>query len=92
MKETGLPVCSVVSGSFRPFGCIPPGSSINGISQARTLEWVAISYSTGSSQPRDRTCVSCTAGRFFTAEPLGKGRGDKNLANRDDQLLCWKWG
>ena len=40
-----------------------PGSSIHGISQARTLEWVAISFSRGSSQPRDWTpisCVSCT--------------------------------
>ena len=33
---------------------------------------VAISFSRGSSQPRDRTHVSCTAGRFFTAEPSGK--------------------
>ena len=39
--------------------CNPPGSSIHGISQAKILEWVAISFSRGSSQPRDRTCVSC---------------------------------
>ena len=37
----------------------PPGSSAHGISQARILEWVAISSSRGSSQPRDRTHVSC---------------------------------
>ena len=37
-----------------------PGSSIHGISQARILGWVAISYSRGYSQPRDRTCVFCT--------------------------------
>ena len=36
------------------------------ISQARILEWVAISFSRGSSQPRDQTWVSCIAGRFFT--------------------------
>ena len=36
-----------------------PGSSVHGISQARILEWVAISFSRGSSQPRDRTHVSC---------------------------------
>ena len=36
-----------------------PGSSVHEISQARILEWVAISYSRGSSQPRDQTCVSC---------------------------------
>ena len=33
--------------------CSPPGSSVHGILQARILEWVAISYSRGSSQPRD---------------------------------------
>ena len=43
-----------------PVDCSPPGSSVHGILQARTLEWVAISFSRGSSQPRDRTCVSCT--------------------------------
>jgi len=42
----------------------PPGSK--GILQARILEWVAILSSMGSSQPRDRTLVSCTAGGFFT--------------------------
>ena len=38
-----------------PMDCSPPGSSIHGISQARILEWVAISFSGGSSQPRDGT-------------------------------------
>ena len=37
--------------------CSPPGSSVHGISQARILEWVAIFFSRGSSQPRDRTWV-----------------------------------
>ena len=37
----------------------PPGSSVYGISQARILEWAAISFSTGSSWPRDQTHVSC---------------------------------
>ena len=42
--------------------CSPPGSSVHGISQARILEWVAISYSRGPSPPRDQTrvfCISC---------------------------------
>ena len=43
-----------------------PGSSVHGILQVRILEWVAISFSRGSSQPRNRTRVSCIAGRFFT--------------------------
>ena len=42
-----------------------PGSSVHGILQARILEWVAIPFSRGSSQPRDRTQVSRIAGRFF---------------------------
>ena len=46
--------------------CSPPGSSIRGILQARILEWAAVSFSRGSSQSRDRTWVSCVAGRFFT--------------------------
>ena len=37
-----------------------------GILQARILEWVVLPSSRGSSQPRDRTQVSCTAGTFFT--------------------------
>ena len=44
----------------------PPGSSVHEISQARILEGVAMPFSRGSSQPRDWTQVSCTAGRFFT--------------------------
>ena len=43
----------------------PPGSSVHGILQARILEWVATSFSRGSSWPRDRTTVSCIVGRFF---------------------------
>ena len=52
--------------------CSPPGSSVHGIFQARTLEWVAMSSSRGSSQPRGGTPISCWAGRFFMVEPLGK--------------------
>ena len=42
-----------------PMDCSPPGFSVHRISQARILEWVAISYSRGPSQPRDWTHVSC---------------------------------
>ena len=48
-----------------PMVCSLPGSSIHGIFQARVLEWVAIPFSRGSSQPRDQTQVSCFAGRLF---------------------------
>ena len=46
--------------------CSLPGSSVCGILQARILEWVAISFSRGFSQPKDWTWVSCIAGGFFT--------------------------
>ena len=55
-----------------PMDCSPPGSSVHRILQASILEWVAISFSKGSSQPRGRTQVSCIAGKFFTTEPPGK--------------------
>ena len=57
-----------------PMHSSPPGSSLHGISQARVLEWVPMSSSRGSSQPRDWTRVSCI-GRWmdsFITEPLGK--------------------
>ena len=49
-----------------PMGCSLPGSSVHGIFQAIVLEWIAISISRGSSQPRDRTRVSCIIDRRFT--------------------------
>ena len=49
-----------------PMDCSLPGSSVHGVLQARILEWVAMPSSKGSSQPRNRTYVSSTAGRFFT--------------------------
>ena len=49
-----------------PMDCSLLGSSVHGILQARILEWVAIPFSRGSSQPRDWAQVSCFAGRFFT--------------------------
>ena len=42
-----------------------PASSVCGILQERILEWVAIPYSRGSSQPKDQTWTSCIADRFF---------------------------
>ena len=57
---------SGVSDSLWPVDCSPPGSSVHGILQARTLEWVAMPSSRGSPQPRDQSQGSCTAGRFFT--------------------------
>ena len=50
----------------RPTICNPVDCTVHGILQARTLEWVAFPFSRGSSQPRDGTQVSHTAGGFFT--------------------------
>ena len=55
---------SAVFNSVRPHDS--PGSSVHEILQARILEWVAILFSRGSSQPRDQTQVSRMVGRFFT--------------------------
>ena len=57
-----------------------PGSSVHGILQGRILDWVAISYSKGSSQSRDQTRVSCIVGRFFT-----------NWAKREAQRVIHDW-
>ena len=60
-----------------PMDCSPPGFSVHGISQARILEWVAISYSRGSSWPRDQTQVSCIGRRILyhwaTGEASSRG-------------------
>ena len=55
-----------------PVDCNLPGSSVHRILQARILEWVAIPFSRGSSQPRDRTWVPHIAGEcfFLPSEPL----------------------
>ena len=49
---------SLMSSSLQPMDCSPPDSSVHGIFQVSILEWVAISYSRGSSQHRDQTHVS----------------------------------
>ena len=50
-----------------PTLCHPMDYTVHGILQARILEWVTFPFSRGCSQPRDRTQVSCTAGRVFTS-------------------------
>ena len=55
-----------------PMDCSPPGFSAHGILQARILEWVAIAFSSGSSEPRDQTQVSHIAADSLPPEPPGK--------------------
>ena len=57
----------------------------HGILQVRTLEWVAVPFSRGSSQPRNQTQVSPTAGRFFTSWTTREAPG---LMVYDVYLLC----
>ena len=59
-KALFVPICC------DPMDCSLRGSSVHGIFQARVLEWVAISFSRGSSRPRDQTQISRIAGRCFT--------------------------
>ena len=65
MCAKSLQLCSTFC---NPTDCSPPGSSVHGILQARTLEWVAMPSFRGSSQPRDQTCSFCSSyivGKFF---------------------------
>ena len=67
-----------------------PGSTVHEISQARILEWTAIFFSRGSSQPTDGICISRIAGRLFTTEPPGKPRPYiKCKINKDEQVISW---
>ena len=73
-----------------PMDSSPPGSSVHGISQARILEWVAISFSRASSRPRDQTHVPCLAGGFFTTEPPGKPISviDTIIRSKTGYIIC----
>ena len=61
--------------------CSLQSSSVHGTLQARVLEWVAISFSRGSSRPRDRIQVSRIAGRRFTIWATREGHKMKNILN-----------
>ena len=71
-----------------PTDCSPPGSSVHGIFQVRTLEWLAIPFSRGSSQPRGRTRVSCTVGRFFTVRATREALSCDSSVAQSCPTLC----
>ena len=66
LSESGSEVAPSCLTLCDPMGCSLPRSTVHGLFQARVLEWAALSFSRGSSRPRDRTQVSRTAGRRFT--------------------------
>ena len=73
-----------------PMDCSLPGSSSYGISQARIMEWVAISFSRGSSLPRDQTHISCI-GRWVLYHWAPR-EAPKFLTGLDKSLTpltCW---
>ena len=68
-----------------PMDCTLPGSSVHGIFQAIVLEWIAISFPKGSSQPRDQTCVSRIINRRFT---VWATRGRCKIVFQSDLPFC----
>ena len=83
-------VCSVAQSSLtllQPHG--PPGSSVHGVSQARILERVAISYFMGSFQPRGQThvsCISCIGRRIlYRRAHLGRDESHSNQPRREEE-------
>ena len=74
-----------------PVDCSLPCTSIHGIFQAKILEWIAISFSRRSSQPRDQTCVfsiSALASGFFTTDPPGSVKYNTLSLNYVEPMLC----
>ena len=71
--------------------CSLPGSYVHGILQARILEWVAILFSKGSSQPRDRTWVSCITGRFFTIWTTREAHHNREQTYHGTQCTVSTW-
>ena len=79
---------SVVSNSDRS----PPGSSVHGIAHARILQWVAIFYSRGSSQPRDQiyvSCISCIGQPVLYHCATWEAPWEMHMSNGKSSMLSW---
>ena len=77
-----------------PMDCSPPDTSVHRISQARILEWVAISLSMGSSQPRDQShisFISCVAGDSLPLSHQGVGVVVIKIYNNSKCLLSIRY-
>ena len=80
-----------------PMDCSPTGSSVHRIFQARILEWVTISFSRGSSPPRDQpwvSYISCIAGGFFTTRATWEAQQTMLACARDPKWVSESqpWG
>ena len=83
LKVKGL-VAQLCSTLCSPMDCSLTGSSVHGIFQARILEWVAMSFSRGSSWPRDRIRISNIAGRLFTTWATREMKETKSMGGCKD--------
>ena len=72
-----------------PTLCDPIDYTVHGILQARILEWVAFPFSRGSSQPRDRTQVTCITGRFFTSWATREVQDEEKRGEKLSDLRTW---
>ena len=75
-----------------PMDCSPPGSSVHGIPQARIMEWIAISFSRGSSQPRNqRVSQVLCIGRWILYRVLLKSNKIKYVKSLVQWLACSRY-
>ena len=84
--------CSVVNSVWllcNPVDCTPPGSSVHGIFQARTLEWVAISFPRGSSWTRYQTHISCISRQILSHWTIREALHLIVNENMDNYKGCW---
>ena len=75
-----------------PMDCSPPGSSVHGILQARILEWVAISFSRGSSWLRDQIRVSCISRQMLYYWATWEAPGKPDVGLNPHFWAVWLWG
>ena len=91
LTKNKKPCCCLVAMScptlLQPHGLYPPGSSVHGISQARIMDWIAISSSRVFSQPRDQTFASCTAGWFFILSHQGSPQNHMIISINAEKAL-----
>ena len=92
-KKKSLQLCLTLCD---PTDCSPPGSSVHGVLQARTLEWAAIPFSRGSSRPRDWTWVSWTASGACAVwvareAPLISNKAENPFTHSIDLCISFIW-